>query len=68
MVLALAAMPAISVSTFMGVGRYLIPCFPAFALFGEWLYRRRFGWVWFPISAAALCLMMVGFTRSWYLS
>lgn len=68
LVFALALMPAVSVSTFMGVGRYLIPCFPAFALFGEWLYRRRLGWVWFPISGSALALLMVGFSRSWYLS
>lgn len=68
LVLGFAVMPAVSVSTLMGVGRYLIPCFPAFALFGEWLYRRHLGWVWFPISIVALAVMMVGFSRSWYLS
>ena len=40
-VLATAVIPAISTSDFMGVGRYLLPAFPVFALVGVALEGRR---------------------------
>ena len=40
-VLATAVIPAISTSDFMGVGRYLLPAFPVFALVGVTSKRRR---------------------------
>lgn len=68
-VLALAAMPAFSVSTFMGVGRYLLPAFPTFALVGEWLAGHRVARVvWLGMSGAVLLLWGYGFARGWYLS
>lgn len=68
-VLALAAMPAVSVSTFMGVGRYLLPVFPTFALVGEWLAGRpRARTAWLATSAAVLLLWGFGFSRGWYLA
>lgn len=64
-----ALLPAVSVSTFMGVGRYLLPAFPCAALAGEWLARRPVArTVWLASSAAALGVMAIGFSRSWYLS
>jgi hypothetical protein len=65
----LALLPAVSVSTFMGVGRYLLPAFPVFALVGEWLADRpglRAGWL--AASGGLMLLMTFGFARSWYLS
>ena len=38
-VLATALIPAISTADFMGVGRYLLPAFPVFALVGAALER-----------------------------
>ena len=68
-VLSLVALPLISVSTFMGVGRYLLPAFPCFALFGEWLSRRRkVAIAWFSVASVALVVMTFGFARSWYLT
>lgn len=68
-VLGLAVLPSITVSTFMGVGRYLLPAFPCFALVGEWLVtRRRWRVIWFALSGAALLVMSFGFARSWYLT
>lgn len=65
----LAALPLVSVSTFMGVGRYLLPAFPVFAVWGAWLSsRRRVRAVWLLTSAAALVVMTAGFARSWYLT
>lgn len=68
-VLSLAALPLVSVSTFMGVGRYLLPAFPCFALFGEWLsHRRAIALGWFAVATVALVVMSFGFARSWYLT
>lgn len=65
----LAALPGFSSGTFMGIGRYLIPAFPVFALVGEWLAPRRVLRVAWLVAAAALVLVMVyGFARSWYLT
>lgn len=67
--LGLALLPAVSVSTFMGVGRYLLPAFPAFALLGDWLGRHpRIRAPWLAASGALMFLMAYGFARSWYLS
>ena len=68
-VLCLAAFPAVSVSTFMGVGRYLLPAFPVAALVGEWLStRRRLAVVWFAVCGALVLVMSFGFSRNWYLT
>lgn len=68
-VLGLAMLPAMSVSTFMGSGRYLLPAFPVFALWGEWLSRRRgLGLAVLAVSGVALAVMSAGFARSWYLT
>jgi hypothetical protein len=68
-VLGLASLPAVSVSTFMGVGRYLLPAFPCWALAGEWLADRpRWRIVWLATSAVLLVVMTAGFARSWYLT
>jgi hypothetical protein len=65
----LAIFPALSVSTFMGVGRYLLPAFPLAALVGEWLSTRRLlRYAWLGIGGAFMVLMAVGFARNWYLS
>ncbi|WCO65894.1 hypothetical protein PO878_15430 [Iamia majanohamensis] len=69
LVLGLAALPAVSVSTFMGIGRYLLPAFPVVALAGEWLAprpRRAVGVL--AVSGALLGLLAYGFSRSWYLT
>jgi hypothetical protein len=67
--LSLAALPAITVSTFMGSGRYLLPAFPIFALLGEWLARRRLALAaWIAIASVSLATMAYGFARSWYLT
>ena len=68
-VAALVAFPLVSVSTFMGVGRYLLPAFPCFALAGKWLEGRRLlRWAWLSLSAVAMFVMAAGFARSWYLA
>lgn len=68
-VLGLALLPMVSVSTFMGVGRYLLPAFPCFALAGAWLAPRRWATVsWLCLSSIALVVMTAGFARSWYLT
>lgn len=68
-VLCLAAFPAVSVSTFMGVGRYLLPAFPVFALAGEWLStRRRVAVAWCAACGVLLVVMSFGFSRNWYLT
>lgn len=67
--LGLATLPAVSVSTFMGVGRYLLPAFPCWALAGEWLADRpRWRTAWLATSAVLLVVMSAGFARSWYLT
>lgn len=68
-VLALAALPMASVSTFMGVGRYLLPAFPVFALVGEWLaHRPRWRVAVLVPAACILVVLAAGFARSWYLT
>ncbi len=68
-VFCLALLPMVSVSTFMGSGRYLLPAFPCFVLAGEWLASRRAAQIaWFTLSGAALLVMAFGFSRSWYLT
>jgi len=51
-VLATAVVPAISTSDFMGVGRYLLPAFPVFALVGVALERRRLAARFVPATLA----------------
>lgn len=68
-VFALCAIPGVSVSTFMGTGRYLIPMFPVFALAGEWLSpHRHLRVLWLMASGGAMLVMAFGFARSWYLT
>lgn len=67
--LGLALLPAVSDASFLGIGRYLIPAFPVWALLGERLARRpAVAALWLLVSAGLLGLMMYGFSRSWYLS
>jgi hypothetical protein len=68
-VLGLGALPALTVSTFMGSGRYLIPAFPLWAVLGERLSTRR--WLlgaYGLFSMGVLVWLTVGFGRSWYLT
>lgn len=69
-VLVTAAFPAISVSTFMGCGRYLLEAFPVLVLLGDRLSRRGLPAraLWFALSSALLATMTFGFARSWYLT
>lgn len=64
----LAWFPGMTVSTFMGIGRYLIPAFPMWVLFGERLAGSKWRFVVLPVSYAILALLAVGFSRSWYLT
>ncbi len=68
--LGLALLPAVSVSTFMGAGRYLLPAFPCWALLGGWLSRRPpvVAALWYVTCGVALAVMVFGFSRSWYLT
>lgn len=66
----LVLIPASSTPDFMGSGRYMIAAFPAFALYGSWLSRRR-RWtadIALGLGATALVGLAMGFARSWYLS
>lgn len=68
-VLGVALMPAFSVATFMGTGRYLMVAFPLFALLGEWLAERprlRAGYI--TCGALILVGMVAMFSRSFYLT
>jgi hypothetical protein len=69
-VLATATFPAVSVSTFMGCGRYLLEAFPTLVLVGEALHRRRpaVRVAWFAACVALLAVMSFGYARSWYLT
>ncbi len=65
----LGVFPGLTVSTFMGIGRYLIPAFPLWALFGEWLSKRRWlGIAYVVTSPGVLVWLTIGFGRSWYLT
>ena len=53
----------------MGIGRYLIPAFPLWALLGEWLSKRRWlGIAYVVTSLGVLVWLTIGFGRSWYLT
>lgn len=68
-VLGLCLLPAVSVATFMGTGRYLLPAFPVFALAGAWLEERpRLRAAWILSCTVVVAVMVVGFSRSWYLT
>ena len=69
LVAGLGLLPGLTVSTFMGSGRYLIPAFPLWALIGERVSERRWGLVAYAVvSAGLLVWLTVGFGRSWYLT
>jgi len=68
-VLATAVIPAISTSDFMGVGRYVLPGFPVFALVGATLERRRMArWLVPTASAAVLVAGTALFASGYYLT
>jgi Gpi18-like mannosyltransferase len=68
-VLATAVVPAISTADFMGVGRYLLPAFPVFALVGAALERRRLTRVVASgVSAAVLVTGTALFASGYYLT
>jgi hypothetical protein len=64
----LVAIPTISTEDFMGTGRYLIAGFCVWALLGERLASKRWGWAPIAVSAALMAFMAMGFSRSWYLT
>jgi len=68
-VFATALIPAVSTSDFMGVGRYLLPAFPVFALVGAWLERHRIAQRIVPVmSATALIAGTALFATGYYLT
>jgi Gpi18-like mannosyltransferase len=68
-VLATALIPATSTADFMGVGRYLLPAFPVFALLGGALERRRVVRRLLPsVSALALVAGTALFASGYYLT
>ena len=68
-VLATALIPATSTADFMGVGRYLLPAFPVFALVGGALERRRRARRLVPsLSALALVAGTALFASGYYLT
>jgi hypothetical protein len=68
-VLATAVIPAISTSDFMGVGRYLLPAFPVFALIGVRLETRRLAARFVPaVMASTLVAGTALFASGYYLT
>jgi hypothetical protein len=68
-VLATAVVPAISTSDFMGVGRYLLPAFPVFALVGSALEPHRLAQRIVPVlGAVTLVAGTALFASGYYLS
>jgi hypothetical protein len=69
--LAIVAIPTLGTGDFIGMGRYLLPCFPVFAAVGDWLARphrevlRRSTLV---VSAIALVALASLFGRAYYLA
>ncbi|MEI2815520.1 MAG: hypothetical protein V9E99_03530 [Microthrixaceae bacterium] len=69
LILLSAIMPAVSVATFMGVGRYQLVAFPAFALVGATLANhRRAALLAGLVSIALLVAFSIGFSRGAYLA
>ncbi|HEY2812073.1 MAG TPA: hypothetical protein VGJ03_01285, partial [Acidimicrobiales bacterium] len=68
-VLATAFLPALSTSDFMGVGRYLLPAFPVFALVGSALEPHRLAQRIVPaLGAITLVAGTALFASGYYLS
>jgi Gpi18-like mannosyltransferase len=65
-VLATAVIPAINTSDFMGVGRYLLPAFPVFALVGVTLERRRLAARYVPAMMAGMLIAGTALFASGY--
>jgi hypothetical protein len=65
-VVATAVIPAISTSDFMGVGRYLLPAFPVFALVGASLEGRRVAARFIPVLGAATLIVGTALFASGY--
>jgi hypothetical protein len=54
---------------FQGLGRYALAAFPAFAVLGEALARRRLvRRIWLPVSMFALCGLTVAYARGRYIA
>jgi Gpi18-like mannosyltransferase len=67
--LAAAVIPAVSTTDFMGVGRYLIPAFPVFALMGATIERRALVRTLVPAAGAlALVAGTALFASGYYLT
>jgi hypothetical protein len=64
----LVAIPTFSTEDFMGTGRYLIAGFCVWALLGERLASKRWGWAPIVASGSLMAFMAMGFSRSWYLT
>ncbi|HEY2813767.1 MAG TPA: hypothetical protein VGJ03_09920 [Acidimicrobiales bacterium] len=69
--LAMVGIPLIGTGDFQGMGRYLLGCFPVFAVGGEWLAapergRARTGTL--VVSAIALVALASLFGRAYYLT
>ncbi|MEW6155329.1 MAG: mannosyltransferase family protein, partial [Actinomycetota bacterium] len=62
-------LPALALSNFFGMGRYVIPAFPCFAAAGEWLSERpRLRAPVLAVSAAGLVVTTSFFARGVYLA
>jgi hypothetical protein len=67
--LAMVGIPLIGTTDFQGMGRYLLGCFPVFAVAGEWLAERdRARRITVAVSALALVFMASLFGRGYYLT
>lgn len=65
----MAALPAWSTADFMGTGRYLIACFPVFAVGGAWLAERRYRAPLVLVPSALLLVWLTTlFARGYYLT
>lgn len=67
--LVLLAFPLVGSKDFMGLGRYALGAFPAFAMVGELLAERpRLRRVWFAGSTLGLCLFASSYARDGYVA
>jgi hypothetical protein len=67
--LAMVAIPLVGTADFMGMGRYLLGCFPVFALAGDWLAdRERARRITLAASALGLIVLASLFGRGYYLT
>ena len=61
--------PLVGRKDFQGLGRYSLAAFPAFAVLGEVLARRRIARrIWLLVSMFALCGLTVAYARGCYVA